>query len=61
MTKRDKELLRIFYSYMNAVLKHPERKKSHTSEFQSKLRTRATIEGYFDFLSFDFHQWSSTI
>jgi hypothetical protein len=57
-SSRDKTLMRIFYRYMNAVLKHPERKAKLTTKFQEELKILSKDKGYFDFLSFDYHEWS---
>lgn len=57
-SSRDKMLINIFHRYLNAVLKKPEQKTKLTDKFQNELKLLSKNKGYFDFISFDYYQWS---
>ena len=59
---REKMLIEIFYSFLNSFLKHPKKKKNLISTLQKDLELISiNNEGYFDFISFDYYQWSLSL
>lgn len=59
---RDKDLIRAFYTFFNTFIKHPNRKTVLIELLQQNLHSIAEKQpGYFDFISFDYYQWSLTL
>lgn len=59
---REKLLINTFYSFVSKLVKHPYKKESLIEKFQQELEVIAiNIEGYFDFISFDYYQWSLSL
>lgn len=56
---RDQLLIKAFYRFFNAASKHPDRKTKLLTVLQQELKVLAdTQPGYYDFIAFDYYQWS---
>lgn len=56
---REQLLIRAFCSFLNKLIKYPNRKKDLIKSFQSDLANISkSNRNYFDFISFDYYQWS---
>lgn len=56
---RERDLIKVFYSFLNSFMKYPKRKDVLVHKFQKELAALSeNNKGYFDFISFDYHQWS---
>lgn len=59
---REKKLIKAFSSFLNSFFKHPDRRKVFIGKFQQELKSISqNNERYFDFISFDYYEWSETI
>lgn len=56
---RERVLINSFYKFLNSYLKYPNRKQKLILKLQHELASLSQAnKGYFDFISFDYHQWS---
>lgn len=57
--EREKALIQCFYTFFNAMIMHPERKKTSISKLQNELKTISQKNNTsFSFVYFDYYQWS---
>ncbi len=57
--EREKDLIQCFYTFFNAMVMHPERKKTSIDKLQNELKTISKKNNTsFSFVYFDYYEWS---
>jgi len=56
---RDQVLIKAFYRFFNAMSKHPGKSEKPIEQLRQALKSLSEKRpGYFDFIAFDYYQWS---